>query len=97
MAQPTQTAAGQEQADTAVPSPDKPIVRTVVTIQRDRQEVYALWRDPATMAPIMHHFAEVTPLADGHFRWRAKAPLVGTLEWESRIVDDSPGEGIRWA
>jgi uncharacterized membrane protein len=67
-----------------------------LSIGRPADELYRLWRDPATFATIMGSVAEVTALADGRSRWTISGPRGRTLTWETQIVDEQPGELLRW-
>ena len=69
-----------------------------ITVDRPRAELYAFWRDFTNLPRFMHHLESVEVLdGDGRrSRWRAKAPLGSTVEWEADITDDAPDERIAW-
>lgn len=67
-----------------------------VTVRASADELYQTWREPANLPQVMGHFAEVTPTDAEHAHWVVRAPLGRTLEWDSRIVEDRPGELVRW-
>jgi uncharacterized membrane protein len=69
-----------------------------ITVDRPRAYIYAYWRDFTNLPRFMHHLESVDVLdADGgRSRWRAKAPLGRTVEWEAEITDDVPNERISW-
>jgi len=69
-----------------------------ITVDRPRAELYAFWRDFANLPQFMHHLESVQVL-DGEgrrSRWRAKAPLGSTVEWEAAVTDEVAGERISW-
>jgi uncharacterized membrane protein len=68
-------------------------LRTVVTVNRDPQSLYAFWRDFTRLPLVMRILAEVSPERDGRSHWVAKAPR---LEWDSEVTADVPGERIAW-
>lgn len=66
-----------------------------ITIGRPRDEVYRFWRDFTNLPVFMAHLESVEIL-DGRSRWRAKAPAGMKVEWDAEILQDEPGEIIRW-
>ena len=75
---------------------DAVAVERTVTVGKSADELYESWRDPETLARVMGHFADVTATAEDRQRWTVDAPLGRSVEWESRIVADQPGEYLRW-
>ena len=76
---------------------DKAIdVQRTSTIRRSPEELYRLWRDPATLPAIMEDFAEVMVLSDTRVHWVLMGPLKLRLRWETEVTEDRPGEVIRW-
>ena len=67
-----------------------------VTIARSREDLHALWRDPATLPRIMDHFATIQTLGQNEAEWTVEAPLGKTYRWRTSIVHDDPAV-IRWA
>lgn len=67
-----------------------------VTIARDPQQAYDLWRRLESLPSFMIHLDEVRITAAGRSRWRASAPFGRTVEWEAEITDDVPGQRIAW-
>lgn len=67
-----------------------------VTIGRAPSELHAFYRDPSNLALIHAHYAEVKPLDDLRTQWKI-GPVMGlALEWVAEIVEDIPGQLIRW-
>jgi uncharacterized membrane protein len=44
----------------------------------------------------MGYFAEVTATGEGRAHWVVRGPLGRRLVWDTRIVEDHPGECVRW-
>ncbi|GAA4191649.1 hypothetical protein GCM10022252_31760 [Streptosporangium oxazolinicum] len=70
-------------------------LRTAVTINRPRQEVYRYWHDFENLPRFMAHLESVETIGDGYSRWRARGPIK-TVEWEAEIVEDRRDELIAW-
>ena len=72
------------------------LVAKTVTINRPRQTLYAFWRDFRNLPLFMENIESVTVM-DGHrSHWKVKAPANTSVEWDSVIVEDIPGEVIEW-
>jgi uncharacterized membrane protein len=81
----------------AQPAPEKPLhVRAAITVRRDRDELYAFWRDFEGFPDFMAHVEEVHETAPGRSHWTARAPLGFNAEWDAEITEDEPGERISW-
>jgi uncharacterized membrane protein len=70
-------------------------VTASVTINRQRLEVYAFWREVHNLPRFMARLASVTPLGGVRSRWAARAPS-GPSAWEVEVVQDAPGRGFAW-
>ena len=77
-------------------SEDATRVETSVTLNGTPEELYGLWRDPRTLPQVMGHFADVTVQTDGRARWAVNGPVKTRLEWETQIVQEEPGQLLRW-
>lgn len=86
--------AGQRRAGSSR-SGVKTVDRTV-TIGKSPDELYRLWRDSQTLPRVMHHAAAITVTDATHAHWKVDAPLGRTFEWDTEIVEDRPGELVRW-
>jgi uncharacterized membrane protein len=71
-------------------------VERSMTIGRPAHELYALWREPQNLRKIMEHFAEVSATGESTAHWKMPLPVGGSIEWDTRIVEERPGEMIRW-
>ncbi|MEW6296759.1 MAG: SRPBCC family protein [Thermodesulfobacteriota bacterium] len=69
---------------------------TSITVGKSADELYRFWREPQSLSRIMGHFAEVTAAGAGRTHWVVRAPLGQSLEWDAQVVEDRPGELLRW-
>jgi uncharacterized membrane protein len=68
------------------------------TVQKPHSEVYAFWRKLENLPRFMTHLQEVTEEDHINSTWKAKVPGgIATVSWKAEIVEDVPGELIRWA
>jgi uncharacterized membrane protein len=73
------------------------VVGRSVTINRPREELYAFWRDFQNLASFMENIVSVKPSGDkGRAVWTIRAPAGRTVEVETEIVREQPGELIAW-
>jgi uncharacterized membrane protein len=71
-------------------------VKKAITVNRPAHEVYAFWRDLENLPRFMRHLESVQTTGETRSRWRAKAPLGRTVEWEAEVVEERPDELIAW-
>ncbi len=76
--------------------PDRALFAETVTINRPADELYDFWRDVTNLASFMDNIEAIDVIDATRSRWRVKAPLEKTVEWESVITDDQPGRSITW-
>lgn len=72
------------------------LVGRTVTINRPRAELYAFWRDFRNLAAFMENVESVTPGDGQTSHWVVKAPAGKTVEWDSVLTEDVPGEVLAW-
>ena len=72
------------------------LVGRTVSINRPRQELYDFWRDFRNLPLFMENIESVTLLDDNLSLWVVRGPANSDLQWNSRIVEDVPGEVIAW-
>lgn len=75
---------------------DAPELQRSITVDASAEELYRLWREPETLPRIMAHVAEVRVLSPERARWVVRGPLGQSLAWETQMVEDRPGELLRW-
>ncbi|UPV74500.1 SRPBCC family protein [Halorussus limi] len=71
-------------------------VEKSVTVGESADELYRFWRDSDLLDRIVGGFAEVTLGGEDRHRWSVPAPFGRTVEWETEMVEDRPGEFLRW-
>lgn len=67
-----------------------------IAINCPREEVYQFWRDVENLPRFMHHLQSVRTAGPGRSHWVSSAPGGTTVEWDSEITVDHPGELIAW-
>lgn len=73
-------------------------VKTTVSINKPRSEVYSFWRKLENLPRFMRHLEKVEELDQTRSRWTAKGPAaVGTVSWEAEILEDHKDEFISWS
>jgi len=77
--------------------PEQPVrVTAAITVRRDREELYAHWRNFESFPAFMAHIEEVRSTAPNRSHWKARGPMGMTAEWDAEITDDVSGERISW-
>ena len=78
------------------PGSGRHILHQAITIAARPQQVYQLWRDPATHARIRD--LHVAALGDDarRWHWRRELPRGGRIEWESEITHEQPPRRLEW-
>ena len=72
-------------------------IRTNVTVNRPRHEVYAFWRKLSNLPLFMEHLKRVEVIDETRSHWEAKIPGdVIKLEWDAEIVKEIDGELLGW-
>ena len=72
------------------------LIGRTVTINRPALELYDFWRDFRNLPLFMDNIESVVLMSQTRSRWRVKAPAGTTVEWESLITEDFPGQVIAW-
>lgn len=75
---------------------DYAVVGHTVTIGKSRDELYSFWRDFANLPKFMENVRSVEELEGDLTRWTIAAPFGQTVDLETRIVEDRPGQFISW-
>jgi uncharacterized membrane protein len=72
-------------------------IRTNITVNKPRNEVYAFWRKLSNLPLFMEHLKTVEVIDDKRSHWEAKIPggLI-KLEWDAEIVKEIEGELLGW-
>ena len=64
-----------------------------VNVPADR--AYELWRDPTAFPDFMPD-VEVVEDRGESWHWKVSGPLGKSVEWDSELVEDRPGERLAW-
>lgn len=75
---------------------DDILVGRSVSINRPRRELYEFWRDLRNLPLFMENIESVTPIDATRSHWKVKGPADSTVEWDSIVTEDIPGELIAW-
>lgn len=71
-------------------------VEKFLTINRTAQEVYDFWRNLENLPRFMRHLDSVRVTGDRSSHWKASGPGGTSVEWDADILEDYPGQLIRW-
>lgn len=71
-------------------------VERSVTVDGSAEDLYHYWRDPEQLNRILGDFGEVSAAGEDRLRWSVDAPLGRSLAWETDVLEDRPGEFLRW-
>lgn len=75
---------------------DAPEIDRAITIGKPAEELYRLWTDPKTLSRIVPDMVEVTDQGQGRKQWAVQGPNGRRICWNTRVVDDKPGNLLRW-
>lgn len=70
-------------------------VERVITVGKPAEELFRLWREPQNLSRILGSVADVFA-DDGHVHWMLRGPVGRNLGGDLRIVEERPGELLRW-
>lgn len=74
---------------------DTIVIERSVTIMKPRQEIYRFFRNFENLPRFMRHLESVQ-VHNGRSHWRAKAPGGMSVEWDAEILEERPGDLLRW-
>lgn len=72
------------------------VLQRSITVQGTPEALYRRWRDTETLNQVMGHFADVTSPGAGLQHWKVPGVLGKDLEWDAEVVEEHPGELLRW-
>ncbi len=70
-------------------------VSKYIRIEAPPQRVYELWRDPSAFPDFMPDVKSVEDRGES-WHWAVDGPLGKTVEWDTEVVEDLPGERLAW-
>jgi uncharacterized membrane protein len=73
------------------------LIGRTVTINRPRRELYGIWRDFRNLPRFMENIERVEVIDEKRSHWVVSAPAGDSVEWDSLIEEDIPGELISWS
>ena len=77
--------------------PENINIRTSLSVNRPRNQVYAFWRRLENLPEFMQHIKSVEVIDEKTSRWTAAPEKgIGKLTWKSEIVKDDPGSILSW-
>lgn len=71
-------------------------VRQTVTIARQPEEVYRIWRSVERLPEFMTWVEDVQDLGGNRSHWKVRTPVGATIEYDAEIVEDVPNHRIAW-
>lgn len=72
-------------------------VKTSVTVNKPREQVYKFWRNLENLPRFMQHIHSITSIDEKTTEWQMKMPGgLGIITWRSEISEDIPYEFISW-
>lgn len=82
----------------------EPVAERSITVGKPAEDLEEFWRDPELLERIVGDFAEVSAAGgnededegEDRHHWRVSGPLDRPMEWESKLVEERPGELLRW-
>jgi uncharacterized membrane protein len=74
----------------------EPFIEHTVSVLKSADECYAFWKDLANFARISETLQSVTALDERRSHWVMKGPGGTTLQWDSELTEDRPGERLAW-
>jgi uncharacterized membrane protein len=72
------------------------LVARSVSINRPRHELYDVWRDFRNLPLFMENIESVALIDATRSHWRVRGPGDSTVEWDSILTEDVPGEVLAW-
>jgi uncharacterized membrane protein len=87
----TKVARSEEQSE----SEHRVVLSKALTINRPSSDVYAFVRDFTNQPKFMTHISSVE-VRGNRSKWHARGPAGLELHWEAELIEDRPGEFIRW-
>lgn len=72
------------------------IVSERINIGVPRETLYRYWRNFSNLPRFMRHLVAVRVVNERRSHWMAQAPAGRIVEWDAELVEDRPGELLRW-
>ncbi len=72
-------------------------IRTHLTVNKPRKEVYAFWRRLENWPLFMRHLENVDELDNTTSAWKLRLPGIGDVRWEAKIIKEEKDTELSWA
>jgi uncharacterized membrane protein len=72
------------------------LVEHTLSVNKSPQECYAFWRDVSNLPKFSRMLESVTKIDDRRSHWVLRGPGGASVEWNSEITVDQPGERLAW-
>jgi uncharacterized membrane protein len=76
--------------------PGSELLGRIVTVNRNRFDLYDFWRNFGNLPRFMSIVRSVAPIDSINSHWVVVAGGGQTIEWDVMVVDDVPGKAIAW-
>jgi len=83
-------------ASRAAPGSGPVQLHASIAIDRPSDELYRFWRELGNLPRFMRYLRDVHVIDTEHSHWVAAGPAGSSLEWDSVVTEDRPGELIAW-
>lgn len=67
-----------------------------LTIQKSPEELYRTFSDPEKLGQITGGWAQVQQGSGDQMTWSLRMPWGKNIEWKTRMIEERPGELLRW-
>jgi uncharacterized membrane protein len=88
--------ARQLSADTGTEPVRRAQAEASIIVNRSPEECYRFWRDLENLPRFLSYVEQVRTTGDRTSHWVAKLPGGSRMEWDAEVVEDLPGQAIRW-
>lgn len=71
-------------------------IQRSISINSSPMELYRFCREASNLPRILNYVESVTKTAERQLRWRVRGPNGHPIEWDTKIIEDRPGELVSW-
>jgi uncharacterized membrane protein len=72
------------------------LIEHTVGVNKSPQECYAFWRDVSNLPKFSPMLEKATQIDEKRSHWVLRGPAGKSIEWDSEITVDKPGEQVSW-
>ena len=77
-------------------APSEVYIDHTIIVNKSPQECYDFWRDLRNIARFSRRMKEVSLRDNGQSHWIMTLPTGGSIEWDSQLTVEQPGERLAW-